>query len=1628
MKMRHHGTKRVAALFLAGIMLAVQVPGLNATAESPKNTDAAFTESREMKQNKNTKVVSTTYYDPQKGTDNWREAMVSGNGENGVLESGVPGNDTFIFQNTKFNMPIDDLRETQDLYTELETARQKVMENGEFYSSVQQEMAFDYSFHPGHQLRVKRNHAGENFEEYQRYTDYNTAEIGVEYTDADGLWKSRTFTSRKDNVTITYYEKSSKGRKLDLTVSIDDLSDMSLDDHSGEIDSRLRYKKIVEEAGSYIGLAGHYPELENSELNKGGYAGVTYILNIGGTKEKKELGDITDRLYAGQDKTNYGVHVKDADAVVLITKSDRDVDMGTYDAFSEEESWELVDHLITDVQKAAEKYRDKEDFDYDAALSAHEELHGKEFGKVKFDLAGNAADESLTNEELIEKQRNDSGTLNQSMAERAFYAGRYAQICASGYSTSRLGGIWTGAWNPRWQGDYTTDANVNLQISGVNIGNMKEASRGYISFILRIADDFEENAAKVYGMKDAIMAPPRTDGDRGSIVHFNNEYPFNYWNAGAAWLLLPIYEYWQCYGNEEIPIGDDVDLQSLKSVLSVTEEDLSDAKIQKMEKKGTLNLEQEILLPLLIKQVNFWKQLTTPQYYTDAGGYKQYDKSKTALEEGEKYLLLPGYSPENKPGNTWCAISANVSMDIAAARSSLDMLIDLYEKEGKETEAEELRAFKNDLPEYQYDEDGALKEWALKDYKEQNNHRHVSHMYPVWPEHEAEQDDNLMQGAKKALENRKQYNTGDDNASHGWLHQALTEARMKKGNTVEEILCGLMSSSRLFFSSMMTNHDKWRTSAYCTDASITMPAIMLEALAYSDTGMIEILPALPGGWKEGSISGMMARSQTKIKNLSWNKEKNTASVVIRPDADQTLELKCGEAWDKAVITTGQRAEVKPGESLTISLKAGEELGVTFHLPSPQEGEKLSGTLFARTTGQWESQTPASNAFDGDTATFYDGEEGSWIGMELEEAVPLTGVRIVARGDDFEGRLAGVQIQGSQDGKAWDTLYTMKEEDIIANPSYMDICPLEAGKGQAYRYYRLYGADEHFVNVAELEFWGDVSASPRMALKLYINELEHTDYGLYTADSRAALEAALQTAKTAAEDESLTTEQLTQAKETLSNIVKSMVREWIITTDKEMICVGSWKEYKDGELKSGLELYTEEIGAYVEFQFDGTGIQMYSNKNPGLSFADIYIDGELVKDKVSLFQSTDPGSKNQLIAEISGLPYKVHTAKVVLSEEKNENGKAKLSVDAFKILWETSQRSYTVRAKAADAKMGRVTISPESEDSLYTEGTEISVKAIPSEGYRFVQWTEESGADVSTEEEYTFKAAKDISLSAEFEKVPVKPEEPPVKPEKVIFEKETEQIILREEKQLHVTVTPEHAEGADQITWKSSDEEILSVDEKGMIKAMWPGEATVTARAGDVSGTLKVTVEGVEKVYPDVSIDDWYYEPVNWAYVNHVMSGYHDGTFGAPDKLSRAQFAMILYRIAGEPGTEAVSRFQDVEKGDWYYDAVVWANENRIITGYADGKTFGAADDITREQLATILYRYAKEQGQDIEVDGKILSFPDEALVSEFAKDAMEWAVGAGLISGNLDGTLAPQGETSRAVCAAIIMRFMENNK
>ena len=875
--------KKITAVLLSGVM-AAGIAGCGATEEQKAAVQEIFTDSSKISYSLDYTQLKD---DGKNKTKSWRQGMVSGNGMQGFVESGSPYEDTFIFQNMHFIMPNPNVRYCPDTSSELETVKQSIVKGEDIVDNASYDDV--YRFHPGGQLRISIDGSGEK--DYVRYTDYETSQVGVRFTDDKGTWERSSFTSMADGVVITRLSQSSEASLLNLTLTMDDLASMANFGDGDEVN--MKYKKVVDINANSISMVAHYPNYENSELKNAGYATTTYVVTDG-AREKVELEkNIDEEIFCGQ---NSGIKISEASYVYLVTVSDRAYDMGSIDEFEDQNSYALVDDLVAKTKAVADKYKSKDGFSYEKALKSHLDIYQPQFDAVTLELE----DSDKSNEELLREQKG-AKKLSAELAQRSYYAGRYAYLCCSGYATSRLYGMWTGEFNTGWGSKYTMDANVNLQTSSMNTGNMSSTPIGYTYFILRQLPDWEENARATHGFTDAIQAPVNTDGDKAVITETCYPYPFRYWNAGTSWMIQPLFEALQTYGNIQIPLSDEFDLTKLKSVLSIDDNDIA-----KYNKQGYMMLEEDILLPLLTKSANYWDQLLSPEYYTDKDGAIHYEQGKTSLNDGETYCILPSYSPENNPSNYPSPSDANCAIDISACRDNLEMLRKVMADVTPDADFSKWQEILDKLPPYLYDETGALKEWATTSFDENNEHRHLSHLYCVWPLFETQKNPELAKACVQAIANRE----SENEASHALVHRSLIAARLKDRDALSDALLKLQNH-KIRYDSLMTNHDYDQGSCYCTDFAIGYLGIINESLVYSNTGEIELLPALPtSGFDKGAIKGVRARTRAVVNSLEWDMQNGSVEATITSDVDQTITVSYN--GNKKVV------EFKVGEPQTVN--------------------------------------------------------------------------------------------------------------------------------------------------------------------------------------------------------------------------------------------------------------------------------------------------------------------------------------------------------------------------------------------------------------------------------------------------------------------------------------------------------------------------------------------------------------------------------------------------------------------------------------------------------------------------------------------------------------------------------------
>ena len=245
----------------------------------------------------------------------------------------------------------------------------------------------------------------------------------------------------------------------------------------------------------------------------------------------------------------------------------------------------------------------------------------------------------------------------------------------------------------------------------------------------------------------------------------------------------------------------------------------------------------------------------------------------------------------------------------------------------------------------------------------------------------------------------------------------------------------------------------------------------------------------------------------------------------------------------------------------------------------------------------------------------------------------------------------------------------------------------------------------------------------------------------------------------------------------------------------------------------------------------------------------------------------------------------------------------------------------------------------------------------------------------------------------------------------------------------ITIVPDDGYELDMLTVTDSKGNELELTDTGDGKYSFkmPGsKVTVEAVFAKIQESY-ISCNGGEDcpmwAFTDLDVTEWYHNGIHFCLDEGLMAGTGVDTFSPGETTSRGMIVAILYRLAGSPVVEGENPFTDVVEGQYYRDAVVWATEKGIVSGFGDG-TFGPNAPITREQLAVMLYNYAKVFGYDTTVLSAVAqAYRDFEETSAYAETALCWAVDVGIIHGMGDGTLAPQGRATRAEAATMLMNF-----
>jgi hypothetical protein len=441
----------------------------------------------------------------------------------------------------------------------------------------------------------------------------------------------------------------------------------------------------------------------------------------------------------------------------------------------------------------------------------------------------------------------------------------------------------SGDYPPMWG---HVNINVNLQISGAVLGDLPETIRACAHWLDELLPDAKTNARNIFGTRGALFAiHPTVEG--GPLTHFDYTWPHHYWISAGGWMYSPLWDYYLATGDQEF-------------------------------------LRKEIL-PGLKELALFYEDFLAEK---DANG---------------NYIFVPSYSPENWPSNTQNSPAViNAAMDIAVCHEVLTHLISAAEILGVDGDAiPRWKAILAKLPPYLLDTDGALKEWAWPTIEEgeSNSHRHVSHLYAVWPTDEITPDTTPELARAALIADRKRGEGGE--AAHGLLHRTLAGARLKDQYLANFGLKHLLEEGYVN-GNLTTMHNPYQFPS--PDPQGGIPTIIMEMLAYSRPGVIEVLPALSPLLVKGSINGMLARTFARFDKLAWDMEARTVDLTVTSFKKQDITLIARHGIEGISAPAGVLAAQPQSGSATCDLHLPEGKAVELHL---QLGQRNPGDWATR---------------------------------------------------------------------------------------------------------------------------------------------------------------------------------------------------------------------------------------------------------------------------------------------------------------------------------------------------------------------------------------------------------------------------------------------------------------------------------------------------------------------------------------------------------------------------------------------------------------------------------------------------------------------------------------------------------
>ncbi len=487
--------------------------------------------------------------------------------------------------------------------------------------------------------------------------------------------------------------------------------------------------------------------------------------------------------------------------------------------------------------------------DHDTLLQRHAEAHAAQFDRCQLDLGGSQDGRSV--EELILDA--GDGPVPPALIEHLHAFGRYLLLaCAGGEEPPHLQGIWSGVWRPPWFGNYTQDENVQMMHWAVEPGRLEACAQPLLAYFARQREDWARNARELFGCR-GLLAPLLQSANDGRA----DCAEWHFFLSGTGWLAGHAWDRWLFSGDRQV-------------------------------------LEHDCL-PLLEGIAAFYVDFLIP------------------LADGRLHCV-PSLSIENHPLEWPARTSIDATIDIAVVREVLDRVIVASQTLDRNADLIPLwRSILDRLPAYRINELGGLAEWIPPQLKDNVHHRHISHLYPLFPgrEIDAHRNPELFRAARIALDQRRVVGVRSQTS---WSHIHLAHAYASTGSGVEASECLDVVIRACVMANLMISHDDRRGTGLAMgaiggdgrwqlDASLGLTSLCYHLLVQSSEDSITILPALPPHWRTGRIGSVATRCRVDL-TVAWDLDAGRCDLDLHPrnGAPESIRIEAGSGWSGVGVT------------------------------------------------------------------------------------------------------------------------------------------------------------------------------------------------------------------------------------------------------------------------------------------------------------------------------------------------------------------------------------------------------------------------------------------------------------------------------------------------------------------------------------------------------------------------------------------------------------------------------------------------------------------------------------------------------------------------------------------------------